>query len=315
MVNYRVCSVEQVRLSMGKLLVTGASGFLGWNLCRMAQGRWDVYGLARRNQNQLQGVDLRRADLTRFKEIKENLQEIRPDALIHAAAESNPNFCQLYPAASHGINVEATLNLASLCADLRIPFAFISSDLVFNGLKPPYSENDPVCPVCIYGEQKAEAERAVLERYPRALVCRMALMFGDAGQGAASFIQPLINDMKNGRQINLFTDEFRTPVSATNAAQGILLALSKTNGIVHLGGLERICRFDFGKLLRDILGAPNARLNACTRQSIEMAAPRPADVSLSSSRAMALGFKPGSLREELKRLACTRHPAHAQRDR
>ncbi|MGA2937595.1 MAG: NAD(P)-dependent oxidoreductase [Syntrophobacteraceae bacterium] len=296
---------------MGKLLVTGASGLLGWNLCRTAQGRWDVYGLARRNQNQLQGVELRRADLTRFKEIKESLQEIRPDALIHAAAESNPNFCQLNPAASHEINVEATANLASLCADLRIPFVFISSDLVFNGLKPPYSENDPVCPVCIYGEQKAEAERAVLERYPQALVCRMALMFGDAGQGAASFIQPLINDMRNGRQINLFMDEYRTPVSAANAAQGILLGLSKAKGILHIGGLERISRFDFGKLLRDIVGVPNAKLYACTRQSIEMAAPRPADVSLSSTRAMALGFKPGSLRKELERLACTRPPANA----
>ncbi len=289
---------------MGKLLVTGASGFLGWNLCRMAQGRWDVYGLVRRNQNQIQGVELRRADLTRLKEIKENLQQIRPDALIHAAAESKANFCQLNPAASRGINVEATINLASLCADLRIPLVFISSDMVFNGLKAPYSENDPVCPVSIYGEQKAEAERAVLDRHPRALVCRMSLMFGDAGQGAASFIQPLINDMWNGRQINLFTDEYRTPVSAVNAAQGILLGLSKTNGILHIGGLERISRFDFGKLLRDILGAPNAKLHACTRQSIETAAPRPADVSLSSARAVALGFKPGPLREELERLAC-----------
>ncbi|MGO9018261.1 MAG: SDR family oxidoreductase [Syntrophobacteraceae bacterium] len=289
---------------MGKLLVTGASGFLGWNLCRMARGQWDVYGLARRNENQPRGVELRRADLTRFKDIKENLREIRPDALIHAAAESSPNFCQLNPAASHRINVEATFNLASLCADLGIPFVFISSDLVFNGLKPPYSEDDPVRPVCIYGEQKAEAERAVLERYPRALVCRIALMFGDAGQGAASFIQPLINDMKNGRHINLFMDEYRTPVSAANAAQGILLALSKTNGIVHIGGLERISRFEFGKLLRDVAGVPNAKLNACTRQSIQMAAPRPADVSLDSTRAVALGFEPGPLREELERLAC-----------
>jgi len=291
---------------MGKLLVTGASGFLGWNLCRTAQGRWDLYGFVRRNQIQLQGVELRRADLTRFKEIKESLQEIRPDALIHAAAQSNPNFCQLDPAASHEINVEATANLASLCADLRIPFVFISSDLVFNGLKPPYSEDDPVCPVCIYGEQKAEAERAVLERYPQALVCRMALMFGDAAQGAASFIQPLIDDMRNGRRINLFIDEYRTPVSVANAAQGILLGLSEAKGILHIGGLERISRFDFGKLLRDIVGVPNARLYACTRQSIEMAAPRPADVSLNSTRAMALGFKPGSLRKELERLACTK---------
>ena len=174
--------------------------------------------------------------MTRFKEIKENLQKIRPDALIHAAAASSPNFCQLNPAASRAINVEATINLASLCAaDLRIPFAFISSDLVFDGLKPPYSENDPVCPVCIYGEQKAEAERAVLERYPRALVCRTALMFGDAGQGAASFIQPLISDMKNGRRINLFVDEYRTPVSAMNARAGDTAFTFQNERDIHFG--------------------------------------------------------------------------------
>ena len=289
---------------MEKLLVTGASGFFGWNLCRISKDRWDVYGLARRNLNQLEGVKFCRADLTRFNEIRKNLREIRPDALIHAAAESNPNFCQLNPDVSRKINVEATVNLASLCADLNIPFVFTSSDLVFNGLKPPYREDDPVCPVNTYGEQKAEAERAVLDKYPGALVCRISLMFGDAGPGAASFLQPLINDMRNGRQVNLFVDEHRTPVSAVNAVQGILLALVRTKGILHIGGMERISRFDFGELLRDVLRPPNAKLFSCRRQSVAMPAPRPEDVSLDITKAMALGFKPGCLREELERLAC-----------
>ncbi len=290
---------------MRKLLVTGATGFLGWNLSRTAQGQWDVYGIARRNRRQIEGVNLRRTDLTYLSEIKKNLQEIRPDAVIHAAAESKPNFCQLNPEQSRRINVEATVNLASLCADLGIPFVFISSDLVFDGLKPPYKEDDPVCPVSIYGEQKAEAERAVLNRYPRALVCRTALMFGDAAPGAASFIQPMIEEMKNGRDIFLFTDEHRTPVSAADAARGILLGLYKTKGILHIGGLERISRFDFGKLLRDVLGIHSARLSPCTQKSIKMPAPRPSDVSLEITRAMNLGFQPGSLREELEKLFCT----------
>ena len=287
-------------------MITGASGFLGWNLCHAAQDHWDVYGLSRRSRNQLQGIKYLNADLTLFSEIKQNLLEIRPEALIHTAAESGPNFCQLNPRASYRINVEAAVNLASFCADVGIPFVFISSDLVFDGLHPPYCEKDAVSPISIYGEQKAEAERAILERYPGALVCRTALMFGDAGPEAAGFIQPLITGMKNGSRINLFTDEYRTPVSGVNAAQGIMLALSKTNGILHLGGMERISRFDFGKLLQKVLGAHNANLFPCTRQNITMPAPRPADVSLDSSRAMALGFNPGSLREELEKLACVR---------
>jgi dTDP-4-dehydrorhamnose reductase len=252
-------------------------------------------------------VEFRRADLTRFYEIRGRLREIRPDALIHTAAESSPNFCQSNPAASRKINVEATVNLASLCADLNIPFVFTSSDLVFDGLNPPYRENDRVCPVNIYGEQKAEAERAVLEKYPGALVCRMALMFGDAGPGAASFIQPLITDLQRGRQVNLFVDEYRTPVSAVNAAQAILLALFRAKGILHIGGMERISRFHFGELLRDVLGAHHASLFPCGRQSVTMPAARPADVSMDITKAMALGFRPGYLREELERLACIKN--------
>ncbi len=287
-------------------MITGASGFLGWNLCRAALERWEVYGLSRRSRNRIEGIRYLNADLTDFRVVKQKLLEIRPDALIHAAAESSPNSCQLNPQASHRINVEAALNLASFCADLRIPFVFISSDLVFDGMKPPYSENDTVSPISVYGEQKAEAERVVLKSHPRALVCRTALMFGDAGQEAASFIQPMISDMKNGRRISLFTDEYRTPLSAENAAQGILLALFKTNGILHMAGPERISRLDFGKLLKDVLGENNAGLSPCTRQSITMPAPRPADVSLDISRAAALGFKPGSLRDELEKLDCVR---------
>lgn len=271
----------------------------------MAQGQWDVYGLAHRNHYRFEGVDLRRADLTRLPEIRENLQVIRPDAVIHAAAQASPNFCQLNPEQSRRINVEATLNLVSLCADLRIPFVFISSDMVFDGLKPPYREDDPACPVCIYGEQKAEAESVVLKSYPLALVCRLALIFGDAGPGAAGFIQPWINDMRDGREIKLFTDEYRTPVSATDAARAILLALSRAKGILHIGGLERISRFDFGKLLRELLGAHNARITPWTQKNSKMPAPRPPDVSLEITRAVSLGFKPGPLRRELEKLVCT----------
>ncbi len=188
---------------------------------------------------------------------------------------------------------------------MHIPFAFISSDMVFNGLKAPYNEDDPVCPISIYGEQKAEAEEVVLKSYPRALVCRTALMFGDAGPGAASFIQPWMNAMKDGRQLDLFTDEYRTPVSAADAARAILLALPEVNGILHIGGLERISRFDFGKLLRDVIGAHNAPISPRTIKISKMPAPRPPDVSLEITRAMSFGFKPGPLRRELEKLVCT----------
>jgi dTDP-4-dehydrorhamnose reductase len=287
---------------MKKILITGASGFLGWHLWRFARDAWDVFGVAFRNNVELPGVKILRADLTSLDETKRVLLEVRPDALIHAAAAANLNFCQLNRNESHRINVEAAVNIASLCEEHAVRFAFISTDMVFDGLKAPYREDDPVSPVNAYGEQKAEAERIILIRNPEAVICRMPLMFGDAGPAVNNFIQPMVRAMKEGREIFLFTDEYRTPVSGRDAAKGIFLALSKARGLLHLGGAERVSRFDFGELLRDVLEVPGARLVPCLQESVSMPAPRPRDVSFDSTKARKLGFETGGIRQELKDL-------------
>ena len=286
---------------MKKLLVTGASGFLGWNLCTRAKQEWEVYGTYFSKAIEIPDVTLVKADLRDFQEIKRLFQEIQPAGVIHTAAQSNPNFCQTYPDEAHPINVTASCNLAGLSADYSIPCVFTSTDLVFDGFNAPYRETDSVCPVSHYGEQKVMAEQGMLERYPRVAVCRMPLMFGLAN-GANSFIQPFIKVLREGKELSLFTDEFRTPVSGQTAADGLLLALEKVEGLLHLGGKERISRYEFGRLLADVLELPQKRLKTCQQKDVPMAAPRPADVSLDSSKAFALGYKPLSLREELEAL-------------
>jgi len=284
------------------LLVTGASGFLGFNICRAARSSWKVFGAYFSRRAAIDGVNVVPVDATRFSELKKLFREVRPDAVIHAAAVARPNLCQQNPSWSHAVNVEASINIAGLCSDLTIPCAFISSDLVFDGLNAPYKEEDPVSPVSLYGEQKVQAETAVLDRHPGAAVCRTSLMFGDDSSPSTSFIQPMISAMKENRPQTLFIDEFRTPMSADTAVQGILLALAGARGRIHLGGPERISRYEFGLLLRDILGFRDARLNPGRQQDVAMPAPRPPDVSLDCSRAIELGFRPSPIRTELERL-------------
>ena len=287
---------------MKKLLVTGASGFLGWNLCQLAKPEWDVYGTYFSHPGEIPGVNLIKVDLRDFEEIKRIFHEIQPAAVIHMAAQSSPNFCQSHPIESHSINVTTACNIAGLCADSSIPCVFTSTDLVFNGLNPPYRETDPVCPVSLYGEQKVIAEEGMLERYPLSAVCRMPLMFGMAIPPATSFMQPFIKTLREGQELSLFTDEFRTPVSGKTAAQGLLLALENVKGRIHLGGKERLSRYDFGRLLVEVLQLPETGLKKCRQKDVKMAAPRPPDVSLDSSMAFALGYAPLSLREELEEL-------------
>lgn len=284
---------------MQKLLITGASGFLGWHLCELASEKWDIYGTYFSHYLEIPGAKLVKVDLTDFTKLKSVFEEIQPSAVIHTAALSQPNYCQIHQEESHSINVTASLNIARLCADNSIKCVFTSTDLVFDGKKGFYKETDSVNPVNIYGEHKVMAEVGMLQRYPQAAICRMPLMFGNATPTATSFLQSFIKTLQEGKELKLFTDEFRTPVNGKTAAEGLLLALNKVQGIIHLGGKERISRYDFGRLLVEIFEISDAKIQASQQKDVKMAAPRASDVSLDSSKAFELGYAPLSLREQL----------------
>lgn len=286
-----------------KLLVTGASGFVGWNVCQLAVERgWQVWGTSFSHPIEFEGASMRTIDLRDCAALRTLFADIQPDAVIHTAAAKDPNFCQENPIESHGINVDASVHLAGLCADLNIPFVFTSTDMVFDGTAAPYAESSPVSPIHVYGEQKVLAEQQIMARNPEATICRLPLMFGDAGPAAQSFLQPMIQQLGSGGTVNLFTDEYRTPISGYVAAQGLLLALEKARGILHLGGSERISRHDFGLLVVKTFKLSPVSIHACQQKDVKMAAPRPPDLSLDSTQANQLGFAPPSLAQQLRDL-------------
>lgn len=285
---------------MKKLLITGASGFLGWNIIQRAKSDWIIFGTFLSHPLNTSDCKLIKVDLTNFLDLKQLFNQTKPNAVIHAAAISDINFCQENRLVSHRINTDASINIAGLCSDRRIPCLFTSSDLIFDGINPPYSEDDEPSPVNVYGEQKAKAESGMKARYPETVICRMPLMFGDPGPVAKSFIQPLLKAIKSGIEINLFVDEFRTPVSGKNAAEGLMIALNKLPRVIHLGGMERISRYEFGNLLVKLFKIKNVKLNPIRQKDLNMPAPRPPDVSLNSSKAMTLGFQPNTIKKELE---------------
>jgi dTDP-4-dehydrorhamnose reductase len=176
---------------------------------------------------------------------------------------------------------------------------FTSSELVFDGKNPPYDETSPVCPINLYGEHKVLAEGMIRDRYPAATIARMPVMFGVPSPQSESFLQPFLRQLRSGEPLRLFTDEIRMPVSATTAAQGLRLLLDQPGELFHLGGRDRLSRYDIGQLLADIFELPNARLSPCRQADVTMAAPRAADLTLDSRKAFALGYDPASVRSQL----------------
>ena len=291
---------ECVSPAAKRLLITGASGFLGYHLCRLSGGdEWSPVGTVRREGVVIPGVPLVHGDLTRYDDLTAVFTAVVPDAVVHAAAMSDPNRCQREPEESEKINVRAAVHLAALCAERSIPCVFTSTDLVFGGTKAPYSEEAVPDPVSRYGEQKVRAEEEMRKRCPELIVCRLPLLFGRPGPWASGILQPMVRMMMEGKAPRLFTDEFRTPLDAAGAVRGILLALRHACRILHLGGPERISRYDFGLLAADVLGGKGIRPEPCLRKDIPMTAPRPQDVSLDNRKALALGFSPTPLRESV----------------
>jgi len=285
-----------------KLLLTGASGFLGGNFCKWYADQFEIHAVWHQNPvglPGLPGLSAHQVDITDETALASLIETVKPDAVIHLAAYSDPNACQLHPEVSELVNIQASENMASICAGLKIPLLFASTDLVFDGKAAPYAEKDVPAPVSTYGLHKSIAEQAILDIYPNATVCRLPLMYGNSYNTANSFLQPMLQKLSNGEQVHLFTDEYRSVASARDVCKGLLMCLDNPGEIFHLGGNERISRYAFGKKTCEIFGYSESLLVKSKQKDVPMPAPRPKDVSLSSEKANNLGWMPGNIDTEL----------------
>lgn len=283
-----------------RLLVTGMGGFLGYALrclidCTAELVDDEVIALWHQRQPSGYQGRLVQVDLFDGQALQDTLTLVQPQAVIHLAAVSQPNRCETDGMRTTAVNVQATATIARWCARHQCPLVFTSSDLVFDGTRPPYKETDPPSPLNAYARQKVAAEAAIQKHHPGAVICRLPLMFGYGGPAARSFAHDMVMAIATQKPIRLFTDEYRTPVSTACAAKGLLAALRWPGGVYHLGGPERISRFDLGRRIAAHLNLGEAHLQPLSQAELPMAARRPADVSLDSRKALSLGFAPESV--------------------
>lgn len=240
-------------------------------------------------------------DITDSSAVSRVLNEVKPHVVLCLAASSKPNFCELNPEESKAINVDAVADLVEGANAIGAKLVFTSTDLVFDGTKGHYAEDDSPNPINVYGKHKLEAEGIVLASSSRNAVCRMPLMFGQTFGENVSFLQSVLSSLEEKKPLKLFTDEFRTPVDGLDAAKGLLWASRRVEGLVHLGGRTRVSRFDFGNLVCKISGHSNQLIEATKQADVAMPAKRSPDVSLNSNFAHSTGFRPASLEEQIER--------------
>jgi len=272
-----------------RAIITGAAGLIGQYLLNAAPRwapDWDVRGVTR--------ADL---DLTDYVTVERTWQSIKPCAVIHCAALSRTKDCEENPEAARRINVEATAHLVKLSRD--IPFIFLSSGEVFDGKTGWYVETDEPNPINVYGHTKLEAEQAVLEN-PGHSVVRIVLTAGTSETGDRSFVEDMCRTAKAGKDVTLYADEFRCPLPAGVIARVIWeLVDRKQPGLYHLGGSERLSRWEIGETLLPWCPELKGYLKKGSARN-HVGSPRPADLSLRYDKIQSLlSFRIPGFREWL----------------
>ena len=285
-----------------RLLIAGGSGFLGLHVFLQAgkiYGPDSLFMSFNKSTFSLPGAVWVHCDFSDSANIKKLIDKNRPDTVIYCAAVSSPEECEVNPLLSSQVNTITPSEAACYCAKKNMKFIYTSSDLVFDGLNAPYKEEDPVSPVNRYGKQKALSEQMILSANPDALICRLPLMYGYSISAKSTFTTSVLDSLKKRRPVYLFYDEFRTPAPVSSVAKFLVEKTEPLRGILHLGGKERISRYQFGLIVAKAFGFDSTLITAVSQSEIECKAPRPPDVSLESTRAFAEGYSPGTVSSEI----------------
>lgn len=269
------------RNDKGLVWITGAAGLIGSTLVKTAPAfapGWRVRGLTRQD-----------LDLLDFDAVRRRFQYEEPALVIHCAAQTRTPWCEANPDLARMVNVDATAALAELAAD--IPFIFFSTDLVFDGREGNYDETSPVNPIGVYARTKVEAEEAV-QRHSRHTIVRIAINAGRSLTGDRAFNEQMRLAWQAGRTLDLFTDEYRCPMHALATCEAVWdLANQGLTGTFHIGGAEKLSRYQIGQLLATRWPQLKPRIVPGLVKNYQ-GAPRCPDVSLNCAKANKVLKKP-----------------------
>ena len=229
-----------------RILVTGASGLLGLNLSLKMTGTHTIIGVDRSKLADTP-FELVQADLLEAGACSRLLDETRPDAIIHTAANANVDACELDPEGAHLLNAEFPGHLAELCAKHDVRLIHISTDAVFDGAKDGiYTEDDAPNPLGVYAHTKLDSERNVLSANRDAVVARVNF-FGWSLSGTRSLAEFFYNNLSAEQQVNGFTDVWFCTMFVGDLADTLVRILEKSlSGLYHVVGSEALTKYDFG---------------------------------------------------------------------
>lgn len=273
-----------------KVLVTGVNGQLGYDV---------VKELDKRGHQPI-GVDREQMDLTSTEQIRECIENIKPEAIIHCAAYTAVDKAEDEEELCRRVNAIATKEIAEHAKELDIPMIYISTDYVFDGTKDgEYTEKDLPNPINVYGKTKYEGEVYVQELLEKYYIVRISWVFGENGN---NFIDTMLRLSKERESLNVINDQVGSPIYTKDLAP-LLVDMIETDkyGIYHATNEGYCTWYEFAKEIFDVCNI-NIEVNPINTSEYSTKAARPMNSKMSKNKLSKNEFnKLDNWKESLKK--------------
>lgn len=265
---------------MMKILVTGASGQLGHDVCRELS--------ARKIENC--GVSSKEIDITDQQAVLDYIVAYRPDAVVHCAAYTKVDQAEDEPSRAFAVNRDGTRNIAEACRRIGARMLYISTDYVFPGTGEQFYEvDDPKGPLNVYGESKLAGELEVEKRLEKYFIVRISWVFGKHGN---NFVKTMLKLAENHQEITVVDDQIGSPCYTKHLAYTLCnMIQSESYGTYHLTNAG-IC--SWAEFAKEIFNITKKRVSVIPIKSIAYPtkATRPQNSRLSKKKSDMLGWTP-----------------------
>ena len=248
---------------MERVLVTGVKGMLGFDLMEALSGRYEACGR-----------DIDDFDITREKETMDAITGIRPDIVIHGAANTDVDGCESHIDLALAVNGGGTKNVAAACRKLGSKMVYISTDYVFGGTKSgAYSEEDPTCPINTYGRSKLEGERWVRTLAAQYAIVRTAWLYG---MGGKNFVKAILKVAREKGALSVVDDQVGSPTYSVDLSQAIRVLLEKgCRGIYHITNGGTCSWYEYAREILASSGLDSVPVHPISSHQLDRAAKRP----------------------------------------
>jgi dTDP-4-dehydrorhamnose reductase len=267
-----------------RLLVIGASGELGQQVVGAARG-WETHATYLSGRRPIADEVWHQVDITDRRAVTDLVTELRPQVVIHTALSDRDRAKFPSPADFQGAIVDGGRYVAEAAAEVGARCVVLSTDLVFDGKRGNYTEDDPTHPIMPYGQAKADMERVLLGLGSDLAIVRTSLILTLEPMG--KHIRWIVDALRQGKRRDLFTDELRCPIWSDELASALLeLAELDHQGLLHVAGPEITHRYALGMALVGYFDLDASLVVPAL--SAESGLNRPLDCTLDCRRAYSL---------------------------